>query len=190
MTRPIGDGTARPQAATDISASNSRWSRRSIELAPGLQRPSVDVGAAVAPGRGEPARDRDRGEDDERGGGGAGLERHVDVGREVEDRGRPADDREPRRAFGRVRDGVLPQQDEGEPPPGGAPEPEPGRDEEAGVRERGERGGENAAGATSPAPATRAEAASGTAVSGTTTLAVASTAAAGSCQRGTGFSQR
>ena len=44
--------------------------------------------------------------------------------------------------------------------------------------------------ATLPAPATSADAARGNAVSGTTTVAVASTAAAGSCQRGTGFSHR
>ena len=44
--------------------------------------------------------------------------------------------------------------------------------------------------ATSGAPATTPDTASGNAVRGTTTVAVARMAAAGSCQRGTGFSHR
>ena len=52
------------------------------------------------------------------------------------------DDREPCGTFCELRDGVLPEEHEREPPPGCAPEPETCRDEHSGVGEPGERRGE------------------------------------------------
>ena len=72
--------------------------------------------------------------------------RHADVRRKAENRCGPAANREAGRALSCVSDDILPHKDEGEPPPDSTPKCDPRCNEQACVRKRGERSGEESGG--------------------------------------------